>query len=157
MKIRNAVLDDAEEISAFLKELTAVGKPTSPDDEAHVQAYYIEDPAKIRCTVAEDETSILRFHSLKPAEPGNKWGVPPGWGVIGTHIRPSASRRGVGRAHFSESRAAAEKANLGNIDATIAADNPEALAYYEAMGFQTYRTAAGLISKRYSLQGKRSG
>lgn len=151
MRIRDAVLDDAEEISAFLKELTAAGKRTSPDDEAHIRVYYIEDPAKIRCSVTEDEMSILGFQSLKLAEPGNKWGVPPGWGVIGTHIRPSASRRGVGRALFSESRAATEKASLGNIDATIAADNPEALAYYEAMGFQTHSTAAGLISKRYSL------
>lgn len=142
-QISDTLLDDAEEISAFLKELTASGKRTSPDDEAHVRAYHIEDPAKIRCSVAEDDGSILGFQSLKLAEAGNRWGVPSGWGIIGTHIRPSASRRGVGRALFSVSRAAGEKAGLVDIDATIAADNPEALAYYEAMGFQTYRTAVG--------------
>lgn len=151
MQIRDAVIGDVEQMSAFLKELTASGKRTSPDDESFVQAYYIEDSAKIRCSVAEDDGVILGFQSLKLAEPGNSWGVEPGWGIIGTHIRPSASRRGLGRALFDVSRLAAEKAGIGNIDATIAATNPEALAYYEAMGFETYRTPDGLICKRFAV------
>ncbi|MDD7973214.1 GNAT family N-acetyltransferase [Roseinatronobacter alkalisoli] len=156
MQIRDAVVEDVKQMSAFLKELTASGKRTSRDDESFVRAHYIEDPGKIRCSVAEDEGVILGFQSLKLAEPGNQWGVEPGWGIIGTHIRPSAARRGVGRALFEVSHAAAAKAGIGNIDATIAATNPEALAYYEAMGFRTYRTPDGLICKRLTVAGQRS-
>lgn len=151
MKIRDATVEDESQMSAFLRELTASGKRTSPDDADFVRAYYIDDAGKIRCSVAEDDGIILGFQSLKLAEPGNAWGVEPGWGIIGTHIRPSASRRGVGRSLFQVTRSAAEEAGIGQIDATIASNNPEALAYYEAMGFQTYRTAAGLISKRLTV------
>ncbi|MBQ2262062.1 MAG: GNAT family N-acetyltransferase [Loktanella sp.] len=156
MEIRDAVLEDVKQMSTFLRELTASGKRTSPDDEAFVSAYYIGDPGKIRCSVAEDEGVILGFQSLKQAKPDNTWGVEPGWGIIGTHIRLSASRRGVGRALFEVSRRAAETAGIGNIDATIAANNPEALAYYDAMGFRTYRTPNGLICKRFAIAGESS-
>lgn len=153
MKIRDAVVEDVKQMSSFLKELTASGKRKSPDDEAFVRANYIEDPQKIRCCVAVEDGVVLGFQTVKKAEQGNQWGVEPGWGVIGTHIRPTASRRGVGRALFAVSRAAAEGAGITKIDATIAADNPEALAYYEAMGFRTYRTPTGLICKRFEVLG----
>jgi len=156
MEIRDAVDEDVAQMSAFLKELTASGKRKSPDDEAFVRTYYIEDPGKIRCSVAEEDGVVLGFQSLKRAEDGNRWGVETGWGIIGTHIRPSAARRGVGRALFAVSRAAAESAGLKSVDATIAADNPEALAYYEAMGFRTYRAPEGLICKCFEVMGQRS-
>ena len=152
MKIRDAGLGDVPQMSAFLKELTALGKRTSPDDESHVRTYYIEDPNKIRCSVAEDDDgTILGFQSLKHADEDNIWGVTPGWGIIGTHIAPRAARRGVGRALFAVTRAAAEAAGLRDIDATIAATNAEGLGYYEAMGFETYRTPEGSICKRLRL------
>ncbi|WP_227268648.1 GNAT family N-acetyltransferase [Roseobacter weihaiensis] len=138
-------------MSAFLRQLTASGKRTSPDDEAFVRAHYIEDPDKVRCSVAEADGVILGFQSLKRAGVGNKWGVKPGWGIIGTHIHPAAARRGVGRALFAITRKAAGEAGLSYIDASIAATNPEALAYYEAMGFRTYRTPEGLICKRFDV------
>ncbi|MEM9523909.1 MAG: GNAT family N-acetyltransferase [Pseudomonadota bacterium] len=140
-------------MSAFLKELTASGKRTRPDDEIFVRTYYIEDSGKICCSVAEDDGIVLGFQSLKRAELGNEWGVEHGWGIIGTHIRPSAARRGVARALFSVSRMAAKNAGIASIDATIAATNPEALAYYEAMGFRTYRTSEGVICKRFDVVG----
>lgn len=154
MQIRDAIVGDVQQMSAFLKELTASGKRTSPDDEVFVRAYYIEDPGKIRCSLAEEDGVVLGFQSLKRAEAGNKWGVEPGWGIIGTHIRPSAARRGVGRALFTASRTAAEAASITNIDASIAANNPEALAYYEAMGFRTYRMPEGLICKCFEVTGQ---
>ncbi|WP_229801408.1 GNAT family N-acetyltransferase [Tateyamaria omphalii] len=138
-------------MSAFLRELTALGKRLSPDDEEFVQRYYIEGEDKIRCSVADDEGAVLGFQSLKIARAGNQWGVEPGWGIVGTHIRPSAARRGVGRALFEVTRKAAEDAGLAHIDASIGANNPEGLAYYEAMGFRTYRTSMDLICKRFDI------
>jgi len=151
MILRDAAFEDVTQMSEFLKELTAAGKRTSPDDPDFVRTRYIEDPGKIRCSVAEENGVVLGFQSLKLAEPGNPYDVEPGWGIIGTHIRPSAARRGVGRALFSVSRAAAEAAGLPKIDASIAADNPEALAYYEAMGFRTYRTPGNIICKSFDV------
>ena len=151
MKVRDVVPGDAEEMSRLLKELTASGKRKSPDTEAFVRAHIIEDPRKIRCSVAEENGLVLGFQSLISVEEGNKYGVVPGWGVIGTHIRPSAARRGVGRALFAVSLKAAEAASINKIDASIANDNPEALAYYEAMGVRTYRTPQGLTCKCLDL------
>ena len=151
MKIRDAVTGDVKEMSGLLKELTASGKRKSPDSEAFVRAHYIEDPRKIRCSVAEENGTVLGFQSLIRADAGNKYGVEPGWGIVGTHIRPSAARRGVGRALFAINLKAAEDAAIEKIDASIANDNFEALAYYEAMGFRTYRAPQSLICKCLDL------
>ena len=151
MIVRDGTIEDVEQISAFLQQLTASGKRTRPDDEAFVRANYIEDADKICCAVAEEDGVVLGFQSLKRARAGNEWGVEPGWGIIGTHIRPSAARRGVGRALFAVTQARARDAGLAHIDATIGATNPEALSYYEAMGFQTYRTPDGSVCKRFDV------
>ncbi|MEM1065863.1 MAG: GNAT family N-acetyltransferase [Pseudomonadota bacterium] len=155
MKIRAAVADDAAQISAFLQELTALGKRTRPSDEAFVRAEYIGNPNGVSCTVAEDaDGTLLGIQILSVAQHANPYGVAPGWGIIGTHGRPSAARRGVGRALFPASRAAAEAAGLASLDAAIGETNAEGLAYYEAMGFRTYRTYDGRICKRYDISGK---
>jgi len=151
MKIRDALPGDIDAMSALLKELTASGKRKSPDSGAFVRAHYVEDRRKIRCSLAEEKGRVLGFQSLIRADAENTYGVEPGWGIIGTHIRPSAARRGVGRALFAVSLKAAADASLEKIDASIANDNPEALAYYEAMGFRTYRTPQGLICKCFDL------
>ncbi|NSX55018.1 GNAT family N-acetyltransferase [Sulfitobacter sp. 1151] len=151
MIVRDGIPEDVEQMSSFLRELTASGKRTRPDDEAFVLANYINDPDKICCSVAEDEGVILGFQSLKKAKEGNQWGVEPGWGIIGTHTKPSAARRGVGRALFDMTRKAADEAGLSHIDASIGATNSEGLAYYEAMGFRTYRTLEGTICKRFDV------
>lgn len=150
MRIRDAVATDAPEISTFLKELTAAGKRKSPDDVGFVLAHYIESTQKIKCSVAEDQGVVLGFQSLQHAAADTTSGNGSGWAVIGTHIRPSAARRGVGRALFAASQSAAESADVTDIEATIAADNPEALAYYDAMGFKTYKTTENQVCKRFS-------
>lgn len=151
MIIRDAVAKDVPEMSAFLQELTALGKRTSRNDPEFVRAYYIDAPVKIRCTLAEEDGAVLGFQALRLAEDGNEWGVPTGWGIIGTHIRPTAARRGVGRALFAVTLTAAREAGLTHLDASIRADNPEALAFYEAMGFRAYRWPDGFICKAYAV------
>lgn len=151
MIYRDATLADVPQMSAVLQELKAQGKRISPDDEAFVRATYIEDSARICCTLAEEDGTVLGFQSLKKAVPDNPYGVTEGWGIIGTHIHPLAARRGVGRALFAISQEAARQAGLPYVDATIGATNPEGLAYYEAMGFRAYRWPEGLICKRLDL------
>ncbi|QBF31141.1 GNAT family N-acetyltransferase [Thalassococcus sp. S3] len=152
MIIRPARLDDAPAMSAFLQELSALGKRTRRSDLEFVQSHYVENPSSIRCSVAEDaDGTILGFQALTLAGPDNEFGVEAGWGVIGTHVSPHAARRGVGRALFSATREAAQSAGLRKIDASIGDDNAEGLAYYEAMGFRTYRMPEGRICKCYEV------
>lgn len=64
MILREASLADVDQISGFLRQLTALGKRVSPDDAAFVRANYVEAPDRIRCTAAEDtDGTVLGFFS----------------------------------------------------------------------------------------------
>lgn len=148
--MRSASLDDAAGMSRVLREVIALTGRERPNDTAFITAHYIANPASIRCSIAADEAGdILGFQSLVEAIAGNRYGVPAGWGIIGTHIGPRAHRRGVGTALFAASRAAAMQAGLEKIDAYIGADNVSGLRYYEAMGFRTYRETDGIVQKMF--------
>jgi len=153
MKIRTAVSDDAPSMSSMLRQLVAAGKRKSPADEAYVLNNYINDPERILCSLAIEDETLLGFQSLKRATEGNRFGTPVGWGIIGTHVSPLAGRRGVGSRLFDVTREAGRSAGLESIEAFIGATNVEGQAYYEKMGFRTYRIADGAICKRYRLTG----
>ena len=155
MRVREAVPTDAPGISAFLQVLAARGKRTLPSDADYVSSHYIANPNRIQCAVAEgDDGTLLGLQILLHAAEDNPYGVTPGWGMIGTHVRPDAARQGVGKALFAATRAAAERAGLQKIDAMIGADNAEGLAYYGAMGFQTYRTQDNAVCKVFGVTGQ---
>ncbi|WP_228135981.1 GNAT family N-acetyltransferase [Xanthomonas sp. NCPPB 1128] len=154
MQIRPATLDDAEAMVAVQNAIFAAGLRKAPTDLGTVRATYLEHPDRIQCVLAEDaDGRVLGFQSLRIARPGNTYDVAEGWGIIGTHVDPRAARRGVGSALFRATCAAARGAALAQIDATIAADNALGQAYYEAVGFRTYRTPPGLVCKVYLLDG----
>lgn len=152
MKTRPAISDDAEGMAALQNEIFAAGLRKTPTDVAAIVAAYINHEDRIQCVVAEDDGGrILGFQSLRLARTGNPWDVAEGWGIIGTHVSPLAARRGVGSDLFRDTLRAAQEFGLRSIDASIGADNFLGQAYYEAMGFQTYRTPAGLVCKAYHL------
>lgn len=153
MVIHTAVAADAPAMSSLLEQLVVAGKRTSPADATYVMRTYIADPERILCSLATDtDGMLLGFQSLKWAYAGNRFGTPVGWGIIGTHVSPLAGRRGVGSRLFEVTREAACKAGLENIEAFIGATNIEGQAYYEKMGFRTYRMAEGAICKCYRLK-----
>ncbi|WP_420360839.1 GNAT family N-acetyltransferase [Agrobacterium rubi] len=152
MKIRAATLEDAAAMTAVQNEIFAAGLRKTPRDIETILKVYLQREDSIECTVAENaEGRILGFQSLTFARPGNPYGVAEGWGIIGTHVSPAAARQGVGSALFRATLVAAKAAGLENIDASIGADNPLGQAYYEAMGFRTYRTPEGLVCKVYRV------
>lgn len=152
MEIREAGVQDASGMSEVLKELIAAGKREKPGDASFVLSHYIRHPDRLHCFVAVDaHDTILGFQSLKLAHASNVYGTPVGWGIIGTHIRPSAARSGVGSLLFTATFAASQKAKLPSIEAYIGEQNNAALAYYEAMGFRTYRLSDGVICKALAL------
>ncbi len=149
--IRPATSEDAGAMARVQAEIFAARGFGPHGDTAWTRARYIDAPAALACNVAEERGKVLGFQSLQRAAPGNAYGLPEGWGIIGTHIALEAGRRGIGRALFAESLKAAKAAGLAVIDATIGAANPGALAYYEAMGFHTWRETGDTIGKRYDL------
>jgi len=95
---------------------------------------------------------VLGFQSLKLAQAKNIYGVTPGWGVIGTYVALDTGRKGNGKQLFDATFAFAQQAGLSDIDATIGAENAQGIAYYEAMGFQTYRRWETSVSKRFTVR-----
>ncbi len=152
MRVRQAVMDDASEISVFLGQLASLGKRKSPSDPDFVRTHYIAHSDNIQCVVAEDaDGTILGLQVLKVAAEGNSYGVTVGWGIIGTHVKLDAARRGVGKTLFVATRKAAKHAGIKKIDATIAATNSDGLCYYDAVGFHTYRTPEGRVCKCFEV------
>ncbi len=145
---RRAEAADAEGMGQVLEALLAAGRRQKPGDAGFARAHYLDHPDQIATVVAVDPSGrILGFQSLKRATAGNEMGVTPGWGIIGTHVHPGSTRRGVGRVLFGPTRRAAEAAGLGRVEATIGKTNTGALAYYAAMGFEDWRMADGLVRK----------
>ncbi len=152
MRTRAASADDAEAMGQVLGEIIKATGRQRPNDVEFIMGRYIADPTSIRCTVAIDGSGhIVGFQSLKRALAGNPYDTPEGWGIIGTHISPMVHRQGVGKLLFSATRQAAFHAGLEKIDAYIGSDNPSGLKYYDAMGFQTYRTPEGIVQKVFEL------
>ena len=151
IRYREAVPADAPSMSEMLREIAAAGKRTRPSDEGFVRAHYVAGEGHLRCTVAVEDGRVLGLQKLSRARAGNEWGAPEGDGIIGTHVRPSAARRGIGRAIFERTLEAARAAGLARIEAFIGERNAEGLAYYEAMGFRTVREPEGAVVKALDL------
>jgi GNAT superfamily N-acetyltransferase len=147
MRIRQAQAEDAAAMDAVLSPILERWGSDRPRGPAHVLSHYVAHPARLSCCIAEEGGRILGFQSLKRAEAGNPYDLPEGWGIIGTYVAAEASGRGVARALFNATRAMAEAAGLSRIDATIGAANAEGLAYYEALGFRTWRKTGSAVGK----------
>lgn len=148
---RAAERTDAEGMAQVQNAIYRAGLRADPVDEQAILKRYLGIEHTVACTVAVKGGRILGFQSLKRAWHGNPYGAPEGWGIIGTHIDPSAGRTGIGRRLFDISLAAVKAADLRHIDATIGADNDAALAYYSAMGFVPYKQGNGAIPHRLDL------
>lgn len=152
MIIRPAVPEDAVAMSTVLAAILDTWGSDRPRSPGHVLSNYIDHPDRVEGSVAMTQGgTLLGFQSLKRATPGNPYDLPEGWGIIGTYVSAEATGRGVGRALFAASRASARGARIAQIDATIGATNAGALAYYAAMGFETYRKRPGAVCKRYDI------
>ncbi|WP_105009427.1 GNAT family N-acetyltransferase [Rhizobium leguminosarum] len=107
----------------------------------------------MRYSLAEDEGGcLLGFQSLIRVTEGNRYGTPIGWGIIGTHVSPDAARLGVGR-RLNFTRQAAIDTGVTKIEAFIGLDNAAAQAFYESVGFRTYRQTHSAVCKCWSLDG----
>ncbi|MCZ4262631.1 GNAT family N-acetyltransferase [Limimaricola sp. G21655-S1] len=161
--IRPARRDDADAMCAILNPLIAAGGSTAhrrPFDAARMRQHYLAPDELVSCVVAERDGDVVGFQSLiwagDPEDP-----LPEGWTVIASFVQRGLTGRGIGRAMFERTRAAAKAAGVVAMDATIRADNPAGLRYYSAMGFDDWDllravplsdgTPVDRIRKRYDL------
>ena len=124
-------------------------------DPAYVTSHYIAAADQLTCTVALDshrDGMVLGFQSLKLAQTKNTYDVVPGWRVIGTYVVLDTGRKGIGRWLFDTTLAIAQQVGLADIDDTIGADTAPGLAYYDAMGFETYQRWETLVAKRFTVR-----
>ncbi|MCV0423991.1 MAG: GNAT family N-acetyltransferase [Roseibium sp.] len=139
-------------MSCILEKLVVTGVRSKPFSSSFVRAYYVEHPHRIECTVVENERGqIIGFQSLKRAIQDNPYDIPPGWGVIGTHVGPEVTRRGLGRRLFSVSFGVAKKENISKICAFFGTENSGALAYYEAMGFEACKSTKNWVQMCFEV------
>ena len=118
-EIRAGRPDDIPSLIEMLEALVASGKRSLPADEAYARPRYIE--AGISSRVAVEDGRILGVQALHPG-PEDR---PGRWGIIGTHVHPLAHGRGIGRALFAATLAAAQDAGIERIEAGIAEANEE--------------------------------
>lgn len=138
--VRAAVTADAEPLSALLNEIIRAGGTTAHEtlfSPAQFAESYLQGSDALACFVAEDPVGgqPVGFQAL-----GRYHGLPHGWADIGTFARMHPKVPGVGTALFAATRAKARDLGLIAINAAIRADNRGGLAFYEKIGFRTYRT-----------------
>ena len=146
--VRPAKPSDAFGMSAVLQEIITHWKSPRPSSPDHVLDFYINHPDQLSSIVADRKSEIVGFQSLKIALKNNTYDVTPGWGVIGTYVGLNLRGTGIGRSLFEKTLKAAKRSGLEFIDATISADNQNALAYYSAMGFVEYHRQSNAISTK---------
>lgn len=153
---------DIPELLSILNAIIDAGGTTAIEtrlSEADFAEWFVSGPEVLAGFTAFDPGTgrPCGFQAL------SSHGAPePGWGDIGTFARREASIPGVGRALFAATRQRAAALGLAAINAQIRADNTGGLAYYDRMGFRTWRvlpsvpladgTPVDRICKRFDLR-----
>lgn len=135
--VRPICNDDVPEAVSLLNRIIEIGGTTAhqqPFDVASFTKAFLSGRWQIACHVALDAVGgIAGFQSIETSER-----LPEDWADIASFARVEPKLRGVGRALFPATCAAARNAGYRWLNATIRADNAEGLGYYDAMGFEDY-------------------
>lgn len=143
IKLRPATSEDANRLAALLNQIIKTGGTTAhlhPFDRERLLNHYLAPPSAISCFVAEVGGTIAGFQALEWSDPN--WpgpdSLPPDWALIASFVDADFQGRGIGKALFTKTLAAAQSAGARCIDATIRADNQGGLAFYTSLGFTDY-------------------
>ena len=148
MNVRFATLDDlprVNELRAQVNALHVAGKPEvfrpgfSEALQEHLHTLFSAPGHAI--LVAEGEAGVVGFACMKLVEyPGSPYRLPARYlDVDEFGVDEAARRQGVGRALFEAVRAYAASQGVSRIELNMWEFNQDALAFYEAIGFTTYR------------------
>ena len=148
MNVRFATLADlprVNELRAQVNTLHVTGKPEvfrpgfSAELQEHVHTLFSAPGHAI--LVAEGAAGAVGFACMKLVEhPGSPYRLPSRYLDVDEFGVDEANRRqGVGRALFDAVRAYAASQGVSRIELNMWEFNQDALAFYEAIGFTTYR------------------
>lgn len=153
--IREAEDGDAVQMAVILNEIIEIGGLTAHltrFDAERIRRTFIHPVRRISCFVALDGLQVRGFQALEWSDP--EWPgedrLPADWALVSTFVQPGHHRRGIGKALFKRTAAAAEAAGVRFIDATIRQENARAQAFYGSLGFEEYRRSADAVSKRFA-------
>ena len=151
---------DVAQATELLNHIIRAGGTTAMQEEltpAAFEAKFLRADDVLCCHVALDpEGAVAGFQLLNWYD-----ALPEGCADISSFARQVPVLKGVGRALFPVTCAAARAAGATQINATIRADNVPGLAYYTKMGFVDHAVAKAVplrdgrpvdrISKRFAL------
>lgn len=137
MEIRQATADDVPEISALIGEIEAYyGGDDMPGDEARIREELFGSASAATVLLAVDGADVLGMASYSRLWPAA--GAEASLYLKELFVRPPARRCGVARALMTRLRESAEATGARRVEWTADADNPPALALYEALGFEPH-------------------
>ncbi len=140
--VRPTRLADAGPLCDLLNTIIRAGGTTAMEDPLRPDElcdWFIAGPRVLlsQCVLADGVPA--GFQTLTRHD-----GLPADWGDISSFTRRDPPVRGLGRALFGATLAAARAKGLVAINATIRADNVPGLGYYRAMGFRQYGLTAAV-------------
>jgi GNAT superfamily N-acetyltransferase len=158
--LRQAGPADARGIAEMLSQVLAASDTSAiqgPVDTATIRAWMAAAPDRSRWTVAEDAGGdILGLQWIEPHA-----NLPSEAADIATFVVPGRQQLGIGSALFGATEAVARAMGYAWINATIRADNPGGLTYYQSRGFRVWKREMAVeiapgrivdrVSTRYDL------
>jgi L-amino acid N-acyltransferase YncA len=144
---------DSQSIVELLNPIIEAGTFTILDEPVSVdeQEEFIRtlpERAAFSVAVASKDGSVVGIQNIVPIFPRIR--AFRHVCEIATYVSLNARRQGVGAALFQATRESARGAGFAKIVATIRADNPDALAFYESQGFHVVG-----VSRQHALVGGR--
>ena len=140
--IRQVTIDDARAIVELLNPIIEAGRYTIMDEPIVLeeQINFIRGfPGRgiFQAAICEISRSLLGIQDIMPAEGKAFRHV----GEISTFVSLAAREKGIGRSLSQATFRLAEERGYRKIKATIRADNPGAVFFYQSQGFRTIGTA----------------
>ncbi|MEL7526146.1 MAG: GNAT family N-acetyltransferase [Pseudomonadota bacterium] len=154
VEVRTALRSDADQMAELINRIISIGGTTAyreAFDGEKIISEFIGPELAICCHVAVVDGKVCGFQALLWADPSwpGEVRLPADWALIATYVDPQTHGKGIGRALFARTAAAARDAGASAIDATIRKENTGGLSYYARMGFVDYRSDEETVSKRY--------
>lgn len=142
--VRKATLPDARLMAELLNGIIRKGGSTALTEEAGrdtLEKWMSSQSQQSIWHLAEDETGfLLGFQAVTPHDR-----LPPEACDIASFVRLGRTGLGVGSRLFEATATAARALGYRWINATIRADNPGGLAYYQSRGFEAYHIDRDVI------------
>ncbi|MGR6614640.1 MULTISPECIES: GNAT family N-acetyltransferase [Kocuria] len=134
MHIRQAEIDDAEELARILNSIIAEGGKTAIDTPLsgpELAEWFITGPHCISCLLADTDEGFLGFQALERFHAD----LPHDMADIATFVTDRARGSGIGRSLSHATAAIAGENGVQRIRAVIQRSNEDAIHYYRSVGF----------------------